>query len=127
VIQLAEEEIPKINQKNDYAIVAITKHSAEIARKLSGLFPNGDLYYPHKFAKGDEEGLGIQLYDGNVRILLSAIFYKYKGLILFISLGAVVRMIAPLLKDKKSIRQSLSSMIGVKCNQCAFRPFRRCE
>lgn len=102
MIQLVEEEIPNIHQKNDYAVVAITKHGVEIARKLQGLFPNCDLYYPQKFCKADEDSLSIQLYDGNVRILLSAIFNKYKGLILFISLGAVVRMIAPLIKDKKN-------------------------
>ena len=47
-----------------------------------------------------KQTLGIQLYKGNVRLLLPALFPAYKGLILFISLGAVVRMIAPILKDK---------------------------
>ena len=100
MIHLREEYVPNINKQKSYCIVAITKHSVELARKLSTLFPNADLYYPSKFAKGDEDKEGIQLYEGNVRILLSSLFQQYEGLILFISLGATVRMIAPLLKDK---------------------------
>ena len=44
----------------------------------------------------------IQLFSGSVRMLLPTLFKKYKGIILIISLGAVVRMIAPILKDKKT-------------------------
>ena len=35
-------------------------------------------------------------------MLLPSLFQSYKGIIMIISLGAVVRMIAPLLKDKKT-------------------------
>ena len=35
-------------------------------------------------------------------MLLPALFQQYKGIIMIISLGAVVRMIAPILKDKKT-------------------------
>lgn len=55
-----------------------------------------------KFEKGDEEHKKIQLFSGSVRMLLPALFKEYKGIILIISLGAVVRMIAPILKDKKT-------------------------
>lgn len=55
-----------------------------------------------KFEKGDEEHKQIQLFSGSVRMLLPALFKEYKGIILIISLGAVVRMIAPILKDKKT-------------------------
>ena len=55
-----------------------------------------------KFEKGDEGEKNIQLFSGSVRMLLPALFQQYKGIILIISLGAVVRMIAPILKDKKT-------------------------
>ena len=55
-----------------------------------------------KFEKGDEGEKNIQLFTGSVRMLLPALFQQYKGIILIISLGAVVRMIAPILKDKKT-------------------------
>ncbi|GAA3326442.1 hypothetical protein GCM10020331_062370 [Ectobacillus funiculus] len=58
-----------------------------------------------KFEQGDEQEKGIQLFTGSVRLLLPSLFKSYKGLIIIISLGAVVRMIAPLLQDKK--RQTL--------------------
>ncbi|GAB7387065.1 cobalamin biosynthesis protein [Bacillaceae bacterium] len=101
-MELRENEIPRIAKRGDYAVVAITKHGVEIARKLQQKFPRTDLYYMGKFARGDEAERHIQLFTGSVRLLLPALFPAYKGLILIISLGAVVRMIAPLLKDKKT-------------------------
>src|SRR5581483_9430861 len=85
----------------DYVIVAITKNGVTIARNLHSKFSNADLYYMSKFEHGDEELKGIQLFSGSVRLLLPTLFSLYKGLILIVSLGAVVRMIAPILKDKK--------------------------
>ncbi|ULL14005.1 cobalamin biosynthesis protein CbiG [Paenibacillus sp. H1-7] len=101
MITLREGEIPAIRQHGDYAIVAITKHGVEMARKLHGSFSNSDLYYMSKFERGDEEARGIQMFEGSVRLLFPALFPAYKGLIIIISLGAVIRMIAPLLEDKK--------------------------
>ncbi|WP_103106875.1 cobalt-precorrin 5A hydrolase [Brevibacillus reuszeri] len=101
IIELKEGEIPAIQQTGEYAIVAITKHGVEIARDLNQKFPGTDLYYMSKFARGDEEARGIQLFSGSVRMLFPALWPVYKGLIIIISLGAVVRMIAPLLEDKK--------------------------
>ena len=102
IISLAEEREVQVKQRHAYAVVAITKHGVELARKLSNSFPNSDLYYMKKFEKGDEGEKNIQLFDGSVRLLLPALFQNYRGIILIISLGAVVRMIAPILKDKKS-------------------------
>ncbi|MGG1658558.1 cobalt-precorrin 5A hydrolase [Brevibacillus sp. NRS-1366] len=101
IIELKEGEIPAIQQNGDYAIVAITKHGVEMARDLAQKFPGTDLYYMSKFARGDEESRGIQLFSNSVRMLFPALWPAYKGLIIIISLGAVVRMIAPLLEDKK--------------------------
>jgi cobalt-precorrin 5A hydrolase len=100
-IQLLEGEIPSIHQTADYAIIAITKHGVALARKLQSQFPHADLYYMSKFNRGDEEARNIQSFDGSVRLLFPALFPAYKGLIIIISLGAVIRMIAPLLQDKK--------------------------
>lgn len=102
MIELQEEKMAAIVQKGDYAIVAITKHGVELARKLGSSFQHADVYYMGKFEKGDEAAKGIQMFTGSVRLLLPSLFEAYKGLIIIISLGAVVRMIAPLLKDKKT-------------------------
>lgn len=101
MIELIEGQVPQIQQKNEYALVAITKHGVEMGRQLAQKFPGTDLYYMSKFARGDEEARGIQLFSGSVRLLFPGLWPAYKGLILIISLGAVVRMIAPLLEDKK--------------------------
>ncbi|MDQ0246601.1 cobalt-precorrin 5A hydrolase [Bacillus fengqiuensis] len=101
-ILLEEGVNPSLKQQGTYAIVAITKHGVELARNLSVSFQNADLYYMKKFEKGDEEKRNIQMFEGSVRLLLPSLFQSYKGIILIISLGAVVRMIAPLLKDKKT-------------------------
>jgi cobalt-precorrin 5A hydrolase len=102
IITLQEEQKPVIKQQGDYAIVAITKHGVDIARKLGRSFQNADVYYMSKFEKGDEQTRGIQMFTGSVRLLLPSLFESYQGIIIIISLGAVVRMIAPLLKDKKT-------------------------
>lgn len=102
VIQLEEGREANIVAKGAFAVVAITKHGVRMARELGKLMPQTDIYYMSKFEQGDEAEKGIQLFDGSVRLLLPALFQAYRGLILMISLGAVVRMIAPLLKDKKT-------------------------
>ncbi|OMP66741.1 cobalt-precorrin 5A hydrolase [Domibacillus epiphyticus] len=84
------------------AIASITKHGTETGRRLADTIPNADLYYMSKFRRGDEEEKGITLFDGSVRLILPDLFQKYDGIVLIISLGAVVRMIAPILKDKKT-------------------------
>ena len=90
------------HNEGTYAIIAITKHGVELARRLHKEFAQTDLYYMSKFERGDEDSRHISLFEGNVRLLLLALFPSYKGIIMIISLGAVVRMIAPLLKDKKT-------------------------
>ena len=102
MIVLREGVIPEVEQHHPYAIVAITKHGVENGRRLQQTFAQSDLYYMSKFEKGDEEQRHIQLFTGTVRLLLPALFKQYKGLIVIISLGAVVRMIAPILQDKKT-------------------------
>lgn len=101
VITLQEGTIPDIRKSGNYAVVAITKHGVELARRLQRSFDHADVYYMSKFARGDESGRNIQLFEGSVRLLFPALFPAYEGIICIISLGAVVRMIAPLLKDKK--------------------------
>ncbi|MDQ0214226.1 cobalt-precorrin 5A hydrolase [Oikeobacillus pervagus] len=102
IITLQNDEIRPLPKKHSYVVAAITKHGVETARNLRKVFPNIDVYYMSKFAKGDEEALNIHLFEGSVRLLIPSLFHTYKGIVFIISLGAVVRMIAPVLKDKKT-------------------------
>lgn len=72
-----------------------------MVRNLGASFPGTDVYYMSKFERGDEQEHGIQLFEGSVKLILPDLYKQYNGIILFISLGAVVRMIAPILVDKK--------------------------
>ncbi|MEK4092395.1 cobalt-precorrin 5A hydrolase [Viridibacillus sp. FSL H8-0110] len=102
MIELQEGIEPIVVQHNQYAIVAITKHGVQTARNLHQSFVHSDVYYMSKFEQGDEQQKHIQLFTGSVRMLLPTLFKQYKGIIMIISLGAVVRMIAPILVDKKT-------------------------
>lgn len=90
------------------ALVAITTHGTEIVRRLAASYqgdpdaPAVDVFYMKKHARGDEAERGFRLFEGSVRRILPELFARYDGLVLVISLGAVVRMIAPLLVDKKT-------------------------
>jgi cobalt-precorrin 5A hydrolase len=99
---LEEGKKVELDRKGSFAIVAITKHGVELARDLNSKFHQSDLFYMSKFERGDEHSRHIQLFEGNVRLLLPTLFQSYKGIIMIVSLGAVVRMIAPILKDKKT-------------------------
>lgn len=99
---------------NPFAAIAITKHGVEMVRNLAGQFQGTDVFYMSKFERGDEEQLGYQLFEGSVKLILPDLFKRYNGIILFISLGAVVRMIAPILVDKKSIRPCWSLMTAAR-------------
>lgn len=84
-----------------YAVVAITKHGTAIARRLQAML-SVDVYYPEKFAHGDESSLGITAFSGSVVDHVPTLFSNYSGLIGIFSLGAMIRLIAPLLRDKKT-------------------------
>ncbi|MBX6394515.1 MAG: cobalamin biosynthesis protein [Alicyclobacillaceae bacterium] len=101
-----------------YAVVAITKHGAELARRAAAGLGEADLYVSEKFVVSEPAPAGSGAcsddagplaaavreipFTGNVKGLLQEGFHKYRGWVLLISLGAVVRMIAPVLRDKKT-------------------------
>jgi cobalt-precorrin 5A hydrolase len=84
------------------AVVAITKNGVVIARHIKQFLQDCDVYYPEKFAQGDEQQLGIEFIQGSVSTHVSKIFHSYRAIIGVISLGAMVRLIAPHLLDKKT-------------------------
>ncbi|WP_100407081.1 cobalt-precorrin 5A hydrolase [Bacillus solitudinis] len=86
---------------DNIALVAITKHGTEMVRTLHEQVPTADVYYMSKHATGDEVQRGFTTFEGSVRLQLPALFEKYDGIVMVISLGAVIRMVAPILKGKK--------------------------
>ena len=77
------------------ATIAITKHGAVIARKLGG-----DRFIKNKFKPEGEGECDIHYFDSPIKALTAEIWPQYEALVYVVSLGAVVRTIAPFLKDK---------------------------
>jgi cobalt-precorrin 5A hydrolase len=85
--------------KREIAIVAITKKGIEIAKKLKNAFDAVDIFAPSKFQNSD---LSIIYFQDSVTQKIGYLFSNYNHLILIFSLGAVIRLVAPYLKDKKT-------------------------
>jgi cobalt-precorrin 5A hydrolase len=83
------------------AIVAITKHGATQAAQLAALMPTAHIVSAEKFAAAFA-GLAnpLRAYTAALRDEIGPMFAAYDQLIFFVSLGAVVRLIAPHLKSK---------------------------
>lgn len=82
-------------------IVAITKHGAAQAAALARRLPHAAICTSAKFAAAFA-GLEnpVRAYDGALRDEIGPLFDGFDQLIFFVSLGAVVRLIAPHLKNK---------------------------
>jgi cobalt-precorrin 5A hydrolase len=87
----------KIRKK--YAIYVITKHGLEIAKRVTATLKDADLYVSPRFISQAPEGS--KLLSLPMEPTLRETFQSYDCHIHIISVGAVVRMIAPLLVNKK--------------------------
>lgn len=81
------------------AILAITKNGKKIGRRLTEIFTDMTLYSPKKLQDSES---GITWYDNSTTQMAGELFSKYDGVVYIFSLGAVIRLISPHLKDKKS-------------------------
>jgi cobalt-precorrin 5A hydrolase len=81
------------------AIIAITRHGIEIARRIKQRMPEVEIYVP---AKHNDGGNDVFWFSEQSTQLVGKLFKSYDALICIFSLGAVIRMVAPHLVDKKS-------------------------
>jgi len=80
------------------SVLAITKNGISIGAKLKEIFPDWNVYAPSKFSNDKE----IIWYSEPTSEKIVELFKNNKALICLFSLGAVIRLIAPHLKDKKN-------------------------
>lgn len=82
-------------------LVAITKHGAGQVNSLAKKMPETDILISEKFAPV-LSGLDnpVKTYSGAFREQIAGLFSRYDQIVFFVSLGAVVRLIAPYLKNK---------------------------
>lgn len=85
------------------AVLAITRHGVRLARRVLSVWPQAQLVIPEKFRAEAEHIAAEQLhcYEGKVSEQLAQLFATFDALVAFVSLGAVVRLIAPHLKNKE--------------------------
>ncbi|MFB5622880.1 MAG: cobalt-precorrin 5A hydrolase [Nitrosarchaeum sp.] len=81
------------------SVLAITKNGINIGLKLKKYFPNWIIFAPSKFSNNDKE---IEWYEESTSEKIVELFKNNNALICLFSLGAVIRLIAPYLKDKKT-------------------------
>ena len=85
------------------AVVSITKHGIALAGKVVAAIPGAQLFAPEKFrAEAEAAAPGAAAcYSGRTGDQIPALFAGFDGIVAIVSLGAVVRLIAPHLKDKE--------------------------
>ncbi len=81
------------------AIMAITKKGIEIAKTLKKNYYDADIFVPIKFLNDDKS---LTFFSDPVSLKIEYLFLNYASIILIFSLGAVIRLISPYLKDKKT-------------------------
>lgn len=81
------------------AILAITKNGITIASSIKQLFPDWEIFAPEKF---QDSAISARWYSEQTTSKVTELFNEYDGLVCLFSLGAVIRLIAPHLKDKKT-------------------------
>jgi cobalt-precorrin 5A hydrolase len=81
------------------SVLAITKNGVNIGKNLKELFPDWNIFAPEKFSNGNNT---ITWYSEPTSEKIVELFKNNDGLVCLFSLGAVIRLIAKHLKDKKT-------------------------
>jgi len=90
------------------AVVSITRHGIALAGKVVAALPGAQLFAPEKFQAEAEAALAntspgnAHCYAGKVGDQVPALFANFEGIVAIVSLGAVVRLIAPHLGSKET-------------------------
>lgn len=85
------------------AVVAITRHGISPAGKVVAALPGAQLFAPEKFRSEAEHAApgSANCYVGKVGDQIPVLFANFDGIVAIVSLGAMVRLMAPHLKDKE--------------------------
>lgn len=83
--------------EDDIAVICITKHGINIARRLKTSIPRLKIYAQ---SKHNDSGKDITWFEESASRIISLAFKKYSALICIFSLGAVIRLISPLVTSK---------------------------
>lgn len=81
------------------SILAITKNGIKIALKIKEFYPSWEIFAPEKFSDNNSS---ITWFTESTSSKIESIFKNSDGMICLFSLGAVIRLISPHLRDKKT-------------------------
>ena len=81
------------------SVLAITKNGVKIGLSLKELYPSWTIFAPEKFSNNASE---IEWYSESTSEKIVKLFKTSDALICLFSLGAVIRLISPHIKDKKT-------------------------
>ena len=87
------------------AVIALSRHGAALALRLSaGLGSDAKLFLDRRFApqQVDEQAFEMEIFELPLRPLLRQVWGGFEEVVLFLPVGAAVRLAAPLLNDKRS-------------------------
>ncbi len=83
------------------AIIAITRNGVLQASRLREGLAGSRLYVPARIARYVPDGQA-QVFEGPVSAVLAEVFRRHRQIVLFVALGAAVRLLAPLVRDKRT-------------------------
>ena len=87
------------NAPEKTAVIALTRNGARMARTLAGSLDRDHiLFIDSRFRKDDDSG---ESFDLPLRPVVERAFAEYSSLVLFLSAGASIRLLAPLLESKQ--------------------------
>jgi cobalt-precorrin 5A hydrolase len=86
------------------AVVAITRHGIALGGRVVAALPGAQLFAPQKFASEAQAAApdSYSCYQGKTGEQIPALFAAFDAIVAIVSLGAMVRLIAPHLGDKHS-------------------------
>ncbi len=82
------------------AIVAVSRPGAALARRLAARLADAELHLERRTG-GDTADDTAQLYDLPLRPVIQNLFSRRRALVVFLPVGAAVRLLAPVLGDKR--------------------------
>ena len=88
---------------DDISVLAITRNGIGIAKRLAEILPDSKIFAPKKLSDGssDQDGL-ISWYDRPASEEIADLFANSNAVVCIFSLGAVIRLISPHLRNKKT-------------------------
>ena len=82
------------------ALLAVSRPGSDLALRLCRSLPAAQAFLPARFASSEQAG--VHAWAGSLRHQIARLFVEFAGLVVFGSVGMTVRLLAPLVADKRT-------------------------